>query len=144
MTMPGDDAMTKPGPVRWIEVFTGAGCRRSWSAEAKARIVAGSYGGLETVSAVARRYGLAHSQLFGWRREAKKWLSPSIAAFAPVVVEPVVAPEPVVAARPRRRRSSSGKAGVIELEIDGIAMRVGRGADARTVTAVIRALKATS
>jgi transposase len=143
MTMPGDDAMTKPGPVRRIEVFTGIGHRRAWSEEEKARIVAESYGGLETVSAVARRYGLAHSQLFSWRREAKKRLSPSIAAFAPVVVEPVVATEPVPV-RPRRRRSSSGKAGVIELEIDGIAMRVGRGADARTVTAVIRALKATS
>jgi transposase len=33
---------------------------------------------------------------------------------------------------------------VIELEIDGIAMQVGRGADAKTVAAVIRALKATS
>lgn len=35
-------------------------------------------------------------------------------------------------------------AGVIELEIDGIAMRVGRGAYAKTVAAVIRALKATA
>jgi transposase len=33
---------------------------------------------------------------------------------------------------------------VIELEINGVAMRVGRGADVRTVAAVIRALKATS
>jgi len=33
---------------------------------------------------------------------------------------------------------------VIELEIDGIAMRVGRGADSKTVAAVIRALKASS
>jgi transposase len=33
---------------------------------------------------------------------------------------------------------------VIELEIDGVAMRVGHGADAKTVAAVIRALKATS
>lgn len=135
--------MTKPGPVRRIEVFTGIGHRRNWSDEDKARIVAESYGGLESVSAVARRYGLASSQLFGWRREARKLMSPpAVAAFAPVVVEPdVVEPVPV---RPRRRRSSSGKAGVIELEIDGIAMRVGRGADARTVAAVIRALKATS
>lgn len=33
---------------------------------------------------------------------------------------------------------------MIELEIDGIAMRVGRGDDTKTVAAVIRALKATS
>jgi transposase len=31
---------------------------------------------------------------------------------------------------------------MIELEIDGVSVRVGRGADARTVAAVIRALKA--
>lgn len=30
----------------------------------------------------------------------------------------------------------------IELEIDGVTVRVGRGAEARTVAAVIRALKA--
>ena len=33
---------------------------------------------------------------------------------------------------------------MIELEIDGVMMRVARGADARTVAAVIRALKASS
>jgi transposase len=54
-------------------------------------------------------------------------------------------PEPT-AKRPGRPRQQKAvrDAGVIELEIDGIAMRVGRGADARTVAAVIRALKATS
>jgi transposase len=43
-----------------------------------------------------------------------------------------------------RKRKAARDAGVIELEIDGVAMRVGRGADARTVAAVIRALKAPS
>jgi transposase len=33
-------------------------------------------------------------------------------------------------------------AGMIEVEIDGVTVRVGRGADAKTVTAVLRALKA--
>jgi transposase len=31
---------------------------------------------------------------------------------------------------------------MIEMEIDGVSVRIGRGADARTVAAVIRALKA--
>jgi transposase len=31
---------------------------------------------------------------------------------------------------------------MIEMEIDGVSVRVGRGADARMVAAVIRALKA--
>lgn len=43
-----------------------------------------------------------------------------------------------------RRREPARDAGMIELEIHGIAMRVGRGADSKTVAAVIRALKAMS
>ena len=41
--------MTEP-PVRRIEVFTGAGRRRRWPAETKARIVAETLGGVESVS----------------------------------------------------------------------------------------------
>jgi len=33
---------------------------------------------------------------------------------------------------------------MIEVEIDGVRIRVGRGADAKTVRAVLRALKATA
>jgi transposase len=32
--------------------------------------------------------------------------------------------------------------GIIEVEIDGVRVRIGRGADAKTVAAVLRALKA--
>jgi len=59
----------------------------------------------------------------------------------------VALPEPKPAttpARSTRKRKAGRDAGVIELEIDGVAIRVGRGADARTVAAVIRALKAAS
>jgi hypothetical protein len=42
-------------PARRLEIFTGAGRRRRWSAEQKAEIVAESVGGSESVSAVARR-----------------------------------------------------------------------------------------
>jgi len=143
MTMPPDDAMTEPYPVRRMEVFTGAGHRRRWSPEDKARIVAESYGGLESVCAVARRYGLAQTQIFTWRREARTRLgSPAELQFAPVIVEPPPAlPAPSRPKRSPRRRRRGGDGG-IELEIDGVVMRVARGADAKTVAAVIRALKA--
>jgi transposase len=61
--------------------------------------------------------------------------------FVPAVI---AASRPEPAARRRRKQKAARDAGVIELEIDGITMRVGRGADAKTVTAMIRALKATS
>src|SRR5262249_53624469 len=64
--MPGDDVLTKP-VARRIEVFTGTGRRRKWSAEAKAKIVAESYAA--SVGQVADRHGLAKNQLFSWRRE---------------------------------------------------------------------------
>jgi transposase len=134
-------------PVRRFEVFTGTGRRRDWPPEEKARIVAESYEAGETVSAVARRYALSPQQLFAWRRAARRAVVETTTAetlFVPAVIAP---PTPGAAAkrptRPRRQKATRD-AGVIELEIDGIAMRVGRGADARTVAAVIRALKATS
>ena len=46
------------------------GGRRGWSAEAKARLVEESLVLGANVSAIARREGLAPSQLFGWRRKA--------------------------------------------------------------------------
>lgn len=62
-----------------------------------------------------------------------------------VVISPASAATPA-AKRPRRprRRTAAQETGVIALEIGGIAVRVGRGADADTIAAVIGALKATS
>lgn len=134
-------------PVRRLEIFTGAGRRRDWSAEEKARIVAESYDPGETVCAVARRHALSPQQLFTWRRLARRTTAEAARPeplFVPVVVAPAE-PEPAAKRRAQpRKRKAARDAGVIELEIDGIAMRVGRGADAETVTAVIRALKASS
>jgi len=57
--------------ARRVEVFTGAGRRRAWSAEQERQIVAESFESGDTVSAVARRYGLTPQQLFGWRRSGR-------------------------------------------------------------------------
>jgi len=132
-----------PEPVRRIEVFTGAGRRRSWSAAEKTAIIAESYGARDTVCAVARRHGLTPQQLFAWRRLARRSALLSPPMFVPAVVETSepAAPPPAKAPRRARRRS---KAYGIELEIAGVEVRVGADAKARTIEAVIRALKATS
>jgi transposase len=57
-----DDAITKP--AHRLEVFTGAGRRRTWSGEDKARIVAEIVTSGASVSAVAKRHGLSPQQLF--------------------------------------------------------------------------------
>lgn len=131
-------------PVRRFEVFTGVGRRRTWSIEAKARIVAESLTSEDSVCAVARRHGLSPQQLFGWRRQARQSASRSAEKEAPLFVPAVVdAPALTVRGRgPRRARRADAVSGMIELEIDGVTVRVGRGTDVKTVVAVIRALKA--
>jgi transposase len=132
-----------PEPVRRIEVFTGAGRRRSWSAEEKAAIVAESYSAGETVCGVARRHGLTPQQLFTWRRLARRSAAALPPMFVPAVVEAARAEPPALATAPRRPRRRF-KADGIELEIAGVEVRVGADAKPRAIEAVIRALKANS
>ncbi|WP_245265838.1 transposase [Mesorhizobium sp. LNJC394B00] len=126
-------------------MINGAGGRRHWSVDDKARIIAETLEPNAVVSEVARRYGLRPQQVFAWRREARKQAA-SVQQDSPAFVPAVVtAAEPVARHPPKqRKRQATRDAGMIELEIDGVAMRVGRGADTKTVAAVIRARKATS
>ncbi len=120
--MSGDDVLTMPS-ARRIEVFTGVGRRRRWSAETKARIVAESYA--TSVGEAADRYGLAKNQLFGWRRDARL-AGGSGMTFTPVMVDD---------ADPRP------EAGRIEIELGAARVRIERGADAGMAVAVIGALR---
>jgi len=86
------------------------------------------------VSEVARRHDVRPQQLFGWLREARK--SPEApTTFVPVVIERVEAPPGAATPKKRRKRSA-------QVEIDGVTVRIERGAETRTVAAVIQALKA--
>ena len=69
----------------------------------------------------------------------------SASMFVPAVIEAAVA-EPKSARqsakrRRRRRRASGGSSAGIELEIDGVVVRVGSGASPKAIAAVIGALK---
>jgi len=132
-----------PELARRIEVFTGAGRRRSWSGEEKAAIIAESYGVGETVCVVARRHGLTPQQLFAWRRLARRSGPAWSTMFVPAVME-MIQPEPPAVAIPPRRTRRRSKADGIELEIAGVEVRVGADAKPRAIEAVIRALKANS
>jgi transposase len=132
-----------PEPVRRLEVFTGAGRRRTWSAAEKAAIVAESYSAVETVCGVARRHGLTPQQLFTWRRLARP---PAFAAppmFVPAILDRAE-PEAPVPVKTRRRVRRRANADAIELEIAGVDVRIGSDAKPQAIEAVIRALKASS
>jgi transposase len=128
----------KPEPVRRLEVFTGAGRRRRWTAEEKARIVAETYAGVESVCAVARRYGLTQQQLFGWRRAARERAGDAGdgMAFAPVMVE--------TSCPGAATRAAGPGVAAIEIEIGGATIRVPSGADVGTLLAVLCTVKAVS
>ena len=95
-------------PVRRFEVFTGAGRRRDWPAEEKARIVAESYETGETVRSVARRCALSPQQLFAWRRAARRAAAETRTSESLFVPAVVAAPTPEPAAKhPTRPRLGS-------------------------------------
>lgn len=129
-------------PLQRIEVFTGAGRRRDWSDEEKDRIVAESYSGELSVSAVARRHGLSPGQLFTWRRQVRsqaKQEAPPM--FVPAVIDRAAElPPPLRKTTTRSSRSIAA----IELEVGGAIVRIASGTDSATIAAVIQALKASS
>ena len=131
-------------PVRRLEVFTGAGRRRKWSDEDKARIVAEIAATGQSVCSVARRHGLSPQQLFGWRRRLREAAGGHSEAvqFVPAVVDAEV-PAPALGREHKAVRCKSEAASVIiEIEVDGITIRAGRGADATMIASIVRALKA--
>jgi transposase len=129
--------------LRRVEVITGSGRRRRFSDDDKARIVEETLVPGAVVSEVARRHGLTPQQVFTWRRQARTSASPGSDREAPAFV-PAVLDAPVPASAPHRRRTKRARTGDgdIEVTIDGVTVRVGRGADAKTIAAVIRALRA--
>lgn len=132
-------------PVRRFEVFTGAGRRRDWSAENKARIVAESFELGATVSAVARAYPLSPQQLFTWRREIRK-AAEAMPAFVPAVMAPEPAPiseRTAQSSRPKRR-ARSRRAAAIEIDVAGVRVTIENRALPVTIAAVLGALKAGS
>ena len=138
-----DDANTKS--VHRLEVFTGAGRRRTWSDEDKAGIVDEIVASGESLSAVARRHGLSPQQLFGWRRQLQATRSGLLDAgepsFVPAVLEAPSSPPVLRRQRNMLRREVESNAGMIEVSLDGMTVRIGPGAPSATIAAVLRALK---
>ncbi len=119
--MPGDDVLMMP-VARRVEVFTGTGRRRRWSAEDKARIVAESHA--TSVGEVSDRYGICKTQLFTWRRDARRPVEGGV-TFTPVVLED----------------QGAGDDGLIEVELGAARVRIGRRAEVGMALAVIGALR---
>ncbi|WP_231567944.1 hypothetical protein [Sphingobium herbicidovorans] len=62
-------------------------------------------------------------------------------AFVPAIIEEPPSVEP--ASAKRLRKQARAKDGAVELEIDGVAVKIGRGANAGIIVAIIEAPRAT-
>ena len=143
--MPGSGHGVSPEPIRRFEILTGVGRRRSFAVDEKLALVA-QMEGCANISALARRHDLRPSQLFTWRRELRYAVEAvQVAVPEPMFVPAVIAPGPVAAAAAplpgKKRVERSRSAAAVELIIDGVAVKIARGADAGVIAAVIDALK---
>lgn len=129
------DDMVEPetASVHRLEVISGSGRRRSFSGDFKTRVVEETLAPGAVVSWIARRHGLSPQQVFTWRRQARQ---ASGAGAAPIFVPAVIDEQPASG-----RAVPQQTASVVEIDICGSVVRVGRGADVGTVVAVIAALK---
>jgi len=127
-----DDAKAS---YRRVEVLTGPGRRRRWSAEEKARVVAEASMPGAVVSEIARRWQICPQQVFGWRREAQRQVAQDAAAvptFVPLLTETV----------PMMKASSP--IALIEVKLAGAVVRVPVGTDGALLTSVLRAVRASA
>jgi transposase len=134
--------------VHRLEVITGAGRRRQFTEDFKAHVVGETLDPGAVVSEVARRHGLTPQQVFTWRRQARQAAPRSGENEAPTFVPAVVQTAlPSQRARKKQRQTAhlvDRTSGSIEIEIGGVTVRIGYGADTKTIAAVLRALKASA
>ena len=132
------DVITPMRPRR-LEVLTGPERRRKWSDETKIAIVAEALADGVVVSDVARRHDILPSQLFGWMRQFRDAAlatiaSPPSSMFTPAVVDvPVAMPSPApLSAEPPAE---------IEISVGVATVRIRGAVDAKTLAAVLKALR---
>jgi len=130
-----DDAK---GGFRRIELLTGPGRRRRWSAEDKARVVEETLEPGARVSEVARRWQVCPQQVFAWRHAARtdgaaiprETAHSEVASFVPIVAD-ATASEPLPTP-------------VIEVKLAGAVVQVSCGMDSALLTLVLRAIRASA
>jgi len=130
-----DDAK---GGFRRIELLTGPGRRRRWSAEDKARVVEETLEPGARVSEVARRWQVCPQQVFAWRHAARtdgaatprQAVNSELASFVPIVADETVSEPPPTP--------------VIEVKLAGAVVQVSCGMDSALLTTVLRAIRASA
>jgi transposase len=119
-----------------VEIRTGVGRRRRWTAQEKGRIVAETLHAGVAVAEIARRHDISSQHLFNWIRAAKEGRLVLPAEEGAVFV-PIVA-----AATEMRKMPNAAASTAIEIEIKDFVVRAVPGIDMRLLVDVLRAVKA--
>ena len=101
--------------------------RRSWSADAKRKIVAESLAAGASMAEVARRHDVSPNLLFTWRRQVANNAiidHPGTVGFVPAAIA----------------LETSGPVGRMEIVVEGARILVGADVDAAALARVVRAL----
>ena len=124
----------KEGYAGRIEVLPGPTGRRQRSDAEKARIAAESLAPDAVVADIARRYGATRWQIYDWRRRFRSGCLPAMEEIgaSPAFVPLTVDDEPRAAA----------SAGIIEVSIGDILIRVGRDVSEEHLARIFRAARA--
>lgn len=113
---------------RRMDVIPAGRVRRSWTPEAKARIIAESMVAHANVAEIARRNDMLPQHLYAWRREARERMQAGDeTAFVPAVVD-----------QPAR---SDGACGEILIGLGGMTIRVPDGVSADHIERVLLAVQ---
>jgi transposase len=99
---------------------------RTWSREAKERIVKETFLPGANVSVIARSHGLDPSQLFAWRRKALALVAPASEARGQAV---------------KFARFDAVTSDMVEIVIGDVVVRVGSDVEPERLAAVIRAVR---
>jgi transposase len=119
-----------------VEIRTGVGRRRRWTAQEKGRIVAETLNAGVAVAEIARRHDISSQHLFNWIRAAKEGRL-VLPADEGAVFVPIVAAATEMSKTPNAAASTA-----IEIEIKDFVVRVVPGIDMRLLVDVLRAVKA--
>jgi len=129
------------GGVSRMEVLAGPTGRRRWPDDLKARIVAESFEEGARVCDVARRHGLAAQHLSTWRslaRDGKLALNVGDGAcFAAVVLDE----QPAAGSLPDASHPRGPSSAPIEIEVDGMIVRLFEESSAGRIAAIATALR---
>ena len=130
------DDNSKARRPRRVEVFTGPERRREWPDDRKIAIVAQSLEPGVNVSALARCHDINPQQLFGWRRQFRRYAEVLVASIRhdhePISFAPVL---PALIPGAQTHDSS------IEIMIGKSTVRIRGAADTKTLALVLKALK---